>query len=103
MHIDHDVPNKIISVSQTGYIDTIMEKFRISQLSNKSHDHKIPISSGDLFDDNPIPLTKSDQSIYANYWFCFVLINPFQTRYFLSRQQFVFIYEVCISESFEFG
>ena len=66
MHIDHDIPNKIISVSQPGYIDTILENFSIGQISRKSHCQKVPFSSGDLVDDNPIPLTKHDQSLYMH-------------------------------------
>jgi len=64
VHIDHDIPNKIISVYQLGYIETILEKFKIGPISHKSNYHKIPFSSSDLVDDNPIPLTKHDQSLY---------------------------------------
>jgi len=63
MQIDHDVPNKIITISQPGYIKTILQRFNITKEVSK-HALHIPFSQYDLTDDNPSTLSKQDQSLY---------------------------------------
>ena len=63
MQIDHDVPNKIITISQPGYINTILQRFNITKEVSK-HALHIPFSQYDLTDNNPSSLSKQDQSLY---------------------------------------
>jgi hypothetical protein len=63
MQIDHDVPNKIITISQPGYINTILTRFNITKEVSK-YPLQIPFSSYDLTDANPSFLNKQDQSTY---------------------------------------
>jgi hypothetical protein len=63
MQIDHDVPNKIITISQPGYINTILTRFNITKEVSK-YPLQIPFSTYDLTDANPSSLSKQDQSIY---------------------------------------
>ena len=62
MQIDHDVPNKT-SISQPGYINTLLSLFNITKDMTKST-LQIPFSSKELTDANPSSLSKQDQSIY---------------------------------------
>ena len=63
MQIDHDLTYKIITISQPGYVDTLSDKFYIDQKFSKSPS-KIPFSHYDVTDDNPVSLSKQDQSLF---------------------------------------
>ena len=36
LQIDHDINNKIITISQPGYVDTLLDRFQIDQTYSKS-------------------------------------------------------------------
>jgi len=83
MYINHHIPNKIMSVSLPGYIDNIFEKFHIGQISHKSQLKK-----------------------YLLHQVILLMIILFHKRNTINLYiilLFVFIYEICISKSFEFG
>ena len=63
MQIDHDATNKIITISQPGYVTTLLQRFNITKAMTKSN-LQIPFSSYDLTDANPSSLSKQDQSLY---------------------------------------
>jgi len=63
MQIYRDRSAKLISLSQPGYISTLMEKFKID-ISSKSSYPTCPMSSSDLLDPSPIYLSPLEQSLY---------------------------------------
>ena len=63
MQVDHDITNKIITISQPGYIETILERFQIDKNISK-YPSKVPFSNYDLADDHPMPLSKQEQSLF---------------------------------------
>jgi hypothetical protein len=63
MSISRDRDNKIISLSQPGYIDSILSKFNITPLSPDKLP-STPMLPSDLIDDLPIPLTPQQQTLY---------------------------------------
>jgi hypothetical protein len=63
VQIDYDVTNKIITISQPGYITTLLTRFNITKELMKSNLH-IPFYSYDLTDADPSSPSKQDQSIY---------------------------------------
>ena len=63
MQIFRDRSSKLISLSQPGYISTLMDKFKIDVTSNKSYPLS-PMSSSDLLDPTPIYLSPLEQSLY---------------------------------------
>jgi hypothetical protein len=62
MQVDHDINNKIITISQPGYINTLLARFQID-VSSK-HQIRVPFSRYDIADDNPVPLSKQEQSLF---------------------------------------
>jgi hypothetical protein len=60
--VDHDINNKIITISQPGYVATLLERFQIDNPSK--YPIRVPFSRYDIADDNPILLTKQDQSLF---------------------------------------
>ena len=63
MQMDHDVTYKIITISQPGYVDTLSVSFHVDQNFSKSPS-KILFSHYNVTDDNPISLSKQDQSLF---------------------------------------
>jgi len=63
MQIDYDINNKIITISQPGFVDTLLDRFQIDQTYSKSPS-KIPFSHYDDTDENPKTLSKQDQSLF---------------------------------------
>ena len=55
--VDHDLNNKIITISQPGYVATILDRFNINKISSK-YPPKVPFSHYDIADDHPVPLSK---------------------------------------------
>ena len=62
MQVEHDLTNKIITISQPGYVDTILDRFKI-EVSSK-YPIRVPFSRYDIADDNPVPLSKQEQSLF---------------------------------------
>jgi len=63
MQIFRDRSAKLISLSQPGYISTLIQKFKIDITSKTSYP-TCPMSSSDLLDPSPIYLSPSEQSLY---------------------------------------
>ena len=63
MHVEHDLNNKIITISQPGYVATLLDRFQIEEISSK-YPLKVPFPRYDLADDNPVPLSKQEQSLF---------------------------------------
>jgi len=63
MQIDHDVTNKIITISQPGYVTTLLQRLNITTAVTKSN-MQIPFSSYHLTDAYPSSLSKQDQSLF---------------------------------------
>jgi len=59
MQVDHDINTKIITISQPGYVETILDRFQIDKSSSK-YPSKVPFSNYDIADDHPVPLSKKD-------------------------------------------
>jgi hypothetical protein len=63
MQIHQNKENKIITLSQPGYIDLLLNKFHIDP--TKSHEYPTtPMSSNDMLDPTPEPLSPTQQSLY---------------------------------------
>ena len=62
MQVEHDLNNKIITISQPGYVATLLERFQID-ISSK-YPNRVPFSRYDIADDNPILLSEQDQSLF---------------------------------------
>ena len=62
MQVDHDLSNKIITISQPGYVATLLDRFQID-ISSKNQ-NRVPFSRYDITDDNPTLLSKQDQSLF---------------------------------------
>ena len=62
MTVDHDINNKIITISQPGYVETLLDRFQVDKISSKSPS-KIPFSHYDITDENPVPLSKQDHHL----------------------------------------
>ena len=103
MQIDHDVPNKIITISQPGYINTILTRFNITKEVSK-YPLQIPFLTYDLTDANPSFLNKQDQSIYMQIIGSLLfLIHTFKTRYIFPCQLSIPIYEIGYTSSIKAG
>jgi hypothetical protein len=63
MQISRNRISKTISLSQPGYISTLMEKFNIDINSSNSYP-TCPMSSSDIIDPSPIYLSPLEQSLY---------------------------------------
>ena len=74
MQVDHDLNNKIITISQPGHVATILDLFNINKISSK-YPPKVPFSHYDIADDHPVPLSKQDQSLFMRN--CGLIIIPF--------------------------
>ena len=62
MQIFRDRSAKLISLSQPGYISSLMDKFKID--INSTSYPTSPMSSSDLLDPTPIYLSPLEQSLY---------------------------------------
>ena len=100
MHIDHDISNKFISFCQP--LEILIQFLKNITLAKSVINPilKRYLHLYDLVDDNPLPLTNLVQSLRMQI-IVSLLFLPFTCRYFLLRQEFVFIYKICISKSFE--
>ena len=63
MQVDHDINSKIITISQPGYMETILERFQIDKSTSK-YPPKVPFLHYDIADDHPMPLSKYEQSLF---------------------------------------
>ena len=63
MQVEHDIKNKIITISQPGYVESILERFQINQNSSKLPS-KVPFSNYDIDDTQNIPLSKTEQTLF---------------------------------------
>ena len=89
MQIYRDRSAKLISLSQPGYISTIMDKFKID-INSKTSYPPFPMSSSDLLDPSPIYLSPLEQSLYmislVLFYFCprvHVPIYPILSNFYL--------------------
>ena len=57
MPFDHDINNKIVTISQPGYVDTLLDRFQVDKFFSKSLS-KIPFSHSDVTDENSVPRSK---------------------------------------------
>ena len=62
MQVEHDHNNKIITISQPGYVDTLLDRFKIEVPSK--YPLRVSFSRYDIADDNPAPLSKQEQSLF---------------------------------------
>ena len=60
MQVDHDINSKIITISQPGYVETIIERFQIDTSTSK-YPSKVTFSHYDIADDHP---SKQEQSFF---------------------------------------
>ena len=57
MQVDHGINGKIITISQPGYVETILERFQIDKSTSK-YLSKVPFLHYDIADDHPVFLFK---------------------------------------------
>jgi len=89
-----DINNKIINISQPGYVDTLLNRFHVDQNFSKSPS-KIPVSHYDVTDENLITLSKQDQSLFMKIVGSLLFLST-RSRPDISFRQLSFpIHEIC--------